>query len=48
LTAVDEHDAPGIAGGAMTGLSGEYACKTCHNGTDHFSLSFPSGLTIHN
>jgi hypothetical protein len=33
---------------AFPWITGEFACKTCHNGEPTFNLDFPSGLTIHN
>ncbi len=28
-------------------ITGEFACKTCHNNVDSFDLGFPSAITIH-
>ncbi len=28
-------------------ITGEFACKTCHNGEPIFNIDFPSGMTIH-
>jgi hypothetical protein len=29
-------------------ITGEFACKTCHNGETSFNLDFPGTMTIHN
>ena len=34
-------------GFAYPWVTGEFACKTCHNGEESFDLTFPSAMTIH-
>ncbi len=29
-------------------VTGDFACKTCHNGETEFDIEFPSSMTIHN
>lgn len=42
-------DAQFTEGGAFAypRITGEFACKTCHNDEEAFSLTFPSSMKIH-
>ncbi len=45
LTATEQFTASGSH--AYPWVTGQFACKTCHNNVDEFDLAFPSTISIH-